>query len=383
MNTLAPTDAVIGVRGPLKRTSVYTRDILDEEAFSRAIVHERKRAERTRESFLLLLLSAGKHSQLEQGARLLQSVISKLMLSTREADIIGWSRDKATVGLIFTCIDPESPKAVLSAVLERVSDCMRTIDARDQAEDLNISFHFFPDNCDHTDTQFPPDPVLYPDLSTLTEARRFSRVVKRVIDIVGSSLALVLFAPLLGAIAIAVKATSRGPVFFAQLRVGQGGKVFTMLKFRSMRNDSDPTKHKTFVTGFIKGNPLTHSDPSGESIYKLTNDIRITPVGRFLRKTSLDEFPQFFNVLKGDMSLVGPRPPIPYELSAYQRWHRHRLFGVKPGITGPWQISCRSRSTFDEMVRLDLRYAVSWTPWTDLRILLRTPLAVLRGSGAC
>lgn len=277
MNTLAPTDAVIGVRGPLKRTSVYTRDILDEEAFSRAIVHERKRAERTRESFLLLLLSAGKHSQLEQGARLLQSVISKLMLSTREADIIGWSRDKATVGLIFTCIDPESPKAVLSAVLERVSDCMRTIDARDQAEDLNISFHFFPDNCDHTDTQFPPDPVLYPDLSTLTEARRFSRVVKRVIDIVGSSLALVLFAPLLGAIAIAVKATSRGPVFFAQLRVGQGGKVFTMLKFRSMRNDSDPTKHKTFVTGFIKGNPLTHSDPSGESIYKLTNDIRITP----------------------------------------------------------------------------------------------------------
>jgi lipopolysaccharide/colanic/teichoic acid biosynthesis glycosyltransferase len=117
-------------------------------------------------------------------------------------------------------------------------------------------------------------------------------------------------------------------------------------------------------------------------VYKITNDKRITPIGKFLRRTSLDELPQFLNVLWGDMSLVGPRPPIPYELAAYQTWHRRRLLDVKPGITGLWQVTGRSTVKFDEMVRLDLRYATSWTPWLDLRILLQTPLAVIKGSGA-
>jgi lipopolysaccharide/colanic/teichoic acid biosynthesis glycosyltransferase len=117
-------------------------------------------------------------------------------------------------------------------------------------------------------------------------------------------------------------------------------------------------------------------------VFKLTKDRRITPVGNFLRRSSLDELPQLLNVLKGDMSLVGPRPPIPYELAVYQTWHRRRLLEVKPGITGLWQVMGRSQVSFDEMVRLDLRYAMTWTIWMDLRILLRTPMAVIRGSGA-
>jgi lipopolysaccharide/colanic/teichoic acid biosynthesis glycosyltransferase len=147
--------------------------------------------------------------------------------------------------------------------------------------------------------------------------------------------------------------------------------------------NNDPTVHKEFVTRLIASQTTgpQNQDP-GTSVYKLTDDKRITQVGKFLRRTSLDELPQFLNVLKGDMSLVGPRPPIPYELAAYQTWHRRRLLGVKPGITGLWQVISRSTVQFDEMVRLDLRYASTWTPWLDFKILLRTPLAVIKGTGA-
>ena len=147
--------------------------------------------------------------------------------------------------------------------------------------------------------------------------------------------------------------------------------------------NNDNSVHKEFVTKLIasRGESET-AHGNRENVYKITNDKRITPLGRFLRRTSLDELPQFLNVLWGDMSLVGPRPPIPYELAAYQTWHRRRLLDVKPGITGLWQVTGRSTVKFDEMVRLDLRYAMSWSPWLDIRILLRTPFAVIRGSGA-
>jgi lipopolysaccharide/colanic/teichoic acid biosynthesis glycosyltransferase len=136
------------------------------------------------------------------------------------------------------------------------------------------------------------------------------------------------------------------------------------------------------VLKLINNEPLAGATRKPGTVYKLTGDKRITPIGRFLRKTSLDELPQFLNVLRGDMSLVGPRPPIPYELAAYQTWHRRRLLEVKPGITGLWQVSGRSTVDFDAMVRLDLKYATSWSPWLDIKILLRTPIAVVRGSGA-
>jgi lipopolysaccharide/colanic/teichoic acid biosynthesis glycosyltransferase len=172
-------------------------------------------------------------------------------------------------------------------------------------------------------------------------------------------------------------------VLFKQQRVGQYGQCFKFLKFRSMYVNNDDFVHQKLVTELISSDSKCEpSNSNGENLFKLTNDDRITRVGRFLRRTSLDELPQLLNVLKGEMSLVGPRPAIPYELAAYQTWHRRRVLETKPGITGIWQVTGRSRVKFDEMVRMDLRYAMSWSPWLDLKILLRTPLAVIRGHGA-
>jgi lipopolysaccharide/colanic/teichoic acid biosynthesis glycosyltransferase len=224
---------------------------------------------------------------------------------------------------------------------------------------------------------------LYPDLLSYDQHKRAKLIIKRMIDIVGSALALVVSLPLLYAIGIAIKLTSRGPVLFRQRRVGQYGQRFTLFKFRSMKTDNDHNIHKAYVTKMIasKGERAAATE-NGEKIYKLTNDSRITPVGKFLRRTSLDEFPQFLNVLLGDMSLVGPRPAVRYEVAAYQTWHRRRVLDFKPGITGLWQVAGRSRVKFDDMVRMDLRYAASWSLWIDIKILLLTPLAVIRGTGA-
>jgi lipopolysaccharide/colanic/teichoic acid biosynthesis glycosyltransferase len=150
-----------------------------------------------------------------------------------------------------------------------------------------------------------------------------------------------------------------------------------------MKVGNDATIHKEYVKQLISGKAERHSsDGNSEGVFKLTRDPRITRVGAFLRRTSLDELPQFINVLKGEMSLVGPRPPVPYEVEAYDIWHRRRLLEAKPGITGLWQVSGRSRVTFDEMVRLDLQYAKACSPWMDVKILLRTPGAVVLGEGA-
>jgi lipopolysaccharide/colanic/teichoic acid biosynthesis glycosyltransferase len=202
---------------------------------------------------------------------------------------------------------------------------------------------------------------------------------------VGSSCGLLFLSPLFLAVAVAVKLNSKGPVLFRQTRVGQFGTPFTFLKFRSMYVNNDNRIHRDYVMSLISGNAQrqpSNGNGNGQGVYKLTNDSRITRVGDFLRRTSLDELPQLYNVLRGDMSLVGPRPAIPYEVEAYQPWHRRRVLEAKPGITGLWQISGRSRVGFDEMVRLDVRYATKRSFWLDLTILLMTPKAVLMGEGA-
>jgi lipopolysaccharide/colanic/teichoic acid biosynthesis glycosyltransferase len=183
-------------------------------------------------------------------------------------------------------------------------------------------------------------------------------------------------------VALAIKLTSKGPVFFRQQRIGQFGRRFMLLKLRSMFVGNDPSIHQEYVKQLIAaGADPQHKAPNGK-VFKLVNDPRITKVGAFLRRTSLDEIPQFINVFLGDMSLVGPRPPIAYEIEAYDLWHRRRVLEAKPGITGLWQVKGRSRVTFDEMVRLDLQYATTWSPWMDVKILLRTPAAVVNGDGA-
>jgi lipopolysaccharide/colanic/teichoic acid biosynthesis glycosyltransferase len=370
--------------GPqLEQATEGEREVLREETFKRMIAIERKRTERSKEPFLLMLLEAGKHHGPEKSGKALSSMVSILLSSTRETDVIGWYKDRTTVGALFTGLVGNDKNTILSTILGRVSATLRDELTFDQFNQVSISFHFFPDEWDDGKTGQPSDPALYPDLKSRGNGRKSQLGMKRVMDIVGSALLLLLCAPLLLIIALAIKMTSRGPVLFRQQRVGQNGQRFTFLKFRSMFVNNDHSVHQEFVKKLIASEEAMEASPqNGQGVYKITNDKRVTRVGKILRRTSLDELPQFLNVLRGEMSLVGPRPAIPYELAAYQTWHRRRVLEVKPGITGLWQVTGRSTVKFDEMVRLDLRYATSWTPWLDFRILMLTPLAVIRGSGA-
>ncbi len=264
-------------------------------------------------------------------------------------------------------------------------DCTAALRLHFDAEklkDIQVSFHIFPEEWDAESPHGPAPQELYVDLSQQTVSKKFSLILKRAMDVIGSSVALIMFSPIFLVIAVAVKLSSKGPVIFRQERVGQFGKTFICLKFRSMDCDSDPSIHQEYVSHFIAGKADAKSIQTAEStVYKLTKDPRITLLGRFLRKSSLDELPQFWNVLGGEMSLVGPRPPIPYELKSYEIWHRRRVLEAKPGLTGLWQVTGRSKTRFDDMVRLDLRYARSRSLWVDIKILLRTPMAVLLGIG--
>ncbi|MGD1048707.1 MAG: sugar transferase [Candidatus Krumholzibacteriaceae bacterium] len=207
------------------------------------------------------------------------------------------------------------------------------------------------------------------------------RFVKRSIDVVSASLVTVLGFPFFLAVALLIKLTSRGPVFYSQLRIGEQGEVFTLYKFRTMRQGVDDAIHREFTRTFIEGRMSNSSlDEKAPSVYKLTNDPRVTSIGNFLRKTSLDELPQFINILKGEMTIVGPRPPLQYELEYYEEWHKLRL-EVKPGLTGLWQVSGRSSVPFNEMVKLDLYYIEHWTLLLDFKIMMRTIPVMLFGSG--
>ncbi len=199
------------------------------------------------------------------------------------------------------------------------------------------------------------------------------RCIKRVMDIVGASLLLLALAPSLIIIALLVKITSNGPVIYRQNRIGYKGKYFKFLKFRSMQCNCDNRVHQEYVKKLIRGdteeiNKGTKNDP----FFKLKDDPRITKLGNILRKSSLDELPQLINVLRGEMSLVGPRPPIPYEIENYKPWHFRRILEVKPGITGLWQVYGRNKTTFDEMVRMDIKYAEKWSLFLDIKLLLKT-----------
>jgi lipopolysaccharide/colanic/teichoic acid biosynthesis glycosyltransferase len=362
--------------------AVPERDFFSQDSFHRVISLERRRTERSRKPFLLMLLDVGDQLPPEASEKSLPQLFAALLAATRETDVIGWYESNRIVGVMFTEICLEDRKTIMSTMISRLSDMLRDNPTLEQFSQVSISFHVFPEDW-NTDSRKPSNPVFYPDLSKKKENKRSFETLKRVMDVVGSLLALLVAAPVFAAIAIAIKATSEGPIFFRQTRIGQHGKPFMFFKFRSMKTGNDATAHKEYVKRLISGNAERHqSNGNGNGVFKLTADPRITKVGAFLRKTSLDELPQFINVLKGEMSLVGPRPPIPYEVEAYDVWHRRRLLEAKPGITGLWQVSGRSRVTFDEMVRLDLRYARAWTPWMDIKILLRTPLAVVAGDGA-
>jgi exopolysaccharide biosynthesis polyprenyl glycosylphosphotransferase len=196
------------------------------------------------------------------------------------------------------------------------------------------------------------------------------RVFKRIFDVLVAALALVLGAPFAALIAVLIKLDSPGPVIFAQQRLGEMEKPFTFFKFRTMYQDAEAVREN-----------LIRESNGDRRLFKMKDDPRVTRVGRWLRKHSIDEFPQFLNVLRGDMSIVGPRPAVPSEVEFYMEWHRHRL-DVPAGITGMWQVSGRSDLSFDEAALLDIWYAENWTFLLDLKIILRTIGVVLFGKGA-
>jgi lipopolysaccharide/colanic/teichoic acid biosynthesis glycosyltransferase len=356
---------------------------LNQELFLTMLRVERKRTERSHRRFVLMLLEARSLLKAGEEQETFVKVVAALSESTRETDIRGWYKEQSVIGMIFTEVGDADGKSIAKALLNKVTNALSSALGIEQINEIKLSLHVFPEHSNEQGPGGPTDSVFYPDLDRSRDPKRTARAMKRSIDIAGSLFALTLAAPFLIVIAVLIKLTSRGPVLFRQQRVGQYGRRFTFLKFRSMYFTGDHTIHKEFVKRLIAGTSGQEQE-NGRTpeVYKLTNDPRITPFGRFLRKTSLDEIPQFLNVLTGSMSLVGPRPPIPYEFECYEMWHRQRLVAVKPGITGQWQVGGRSRTTFDEMVRMDLKYSSSWTVWGDIKILSQTPRAVLSGVGA-
>ena len=361
---------------------VDTSTLVPEDMFRRVLSLERKRSARSGQRFVLILLNLGAALRGEGQDAGLDSITKALVLATRETDLLGWYKDGEQVGAICTEVGSGSVNSILSTLDSRIRTALRSRLSLQQMNAIRISFHVFPDDLDLENGGRPADKSLYPDLYPEDISQKSSQAIKRTIDIIGGVLALALLSPFLIIIAVAIKLTSKGPILFKQQRLGQYGTRFTFLKFRSMYYQSDPRIHQNYIKKFISGKHESAHSGGRQDIFKIQDDPRVTPVGRFLRRTSLDELPQFLNVLTGEMYLVGPRPPIPYEVERYNLWHRRRFLEIKPGITGLWQVEGRSRTKFDEMVRLDLKYAKTWSPWLDIKILLRTPSAVLRGDGA-
>jgi exopolysaccharide biosynthesis polyprenyl glycosylphosphotransferase len=359
------------------RTATVARGRLhDQHDFLQLLYLERRRSERSNRSLCLILLDGINIADPVTREGALQQVFKRLRSSVRETDIIGWYELNNKLAVVFSDLSSLNQR-VVNGLRTRVTTALTVVLTPELVKRIAISVHVFPRNEDRSGGV--SDYNFYPDLPHQYQAQKTARVLKRLIDVAGSFLLLCMLGPFLALIALVIKLHSRGPVLFRQIRVGERGKPFSFWKFRSMYVGSDTAIHKEYVTKFIS---RVESASQTEEVYKITNDPRVTLIGRFLRKTSLDELPQLWNVFCGEMSLVGPRPPLPYELECYELWHHRRIFEAKPGITGLWQVTGRSRTTFNEMVRLDLRYAQQWSIWLDFKILLQTPKAVLMGEGA-
>jgi len=280
----------------------------------------------------------------------------------------------------FECLGPVRDLPVVIAT-HRIDEVVIALPSAEHAtilsivglcERMGVEFRLVPETYDLTLGSLEVDHIAGIPLIGRRETtiRGINLVIKRVIDILASSVALLVSAPVIALLAIAVKIDSTGPVFIPQVRVGMRGRTFRCFKVRSMHQDADRR-----LADLMKDNE------AGGVIFKMRDDPRRTRVGRVLRKLSLDELPQFWSILTGEMSLVGPRPPFPHEVAQYEDWHKRRL-SVTPGLTGLWQVSGRSDLPFDEMVMLDLYYIENWSLSLDLKIILRTIPTVISGRGA-
>jgi exopolysaccharide biosynthesis polyprenyl glycosylphosphotransferase len=356
---------------PFAATAPRRRHVISEELFHDALIRERKRADRFEEAFALVMITIDRR---RLSAPTVARMAESLSRSQSGADVIGWLEQDSVLGLIRSIPSREPGDSATVLANEFRGQLTRYL-SLDHASCCSVQCETYSSRSDAV------APVIFDPGNRRTEPRHVAYVAaKRALDIAGSLACLMVFSPLFLCAAAGVKLTSKGPVLFRQQRVGEAGRPFTMFKFRTMHVNCDHRIHQQYVESFIQSNQPAGSGTG--AVFKLVDDPRVTSIGNFLRRSSIDELPQFWNVLRGEMSLVGPRPPLPYEVARYKRWHRRRVLEVKPGITGLWQVKGRSRTTFDEMVRLDLQYARSYSLWTDLIILLATPRAVLSGKGA-
>ena len=378
----ATTSGGKGGSSGMKRLSLEVGDswydisgYYQQDLFREMLARERKRTERSRNPFVLILIDIGELIR-ERGPKNITGIIAvqkikeSLAEIIRETDIRGWYEKQRVLGMIFTEIGEMNQQTLTEKVRKQIE---LAIGGWGTGQ-IEISAFSFP-----VHEQNGSSEVLikfYPEAGSAPK-KRGKLILKRIVDIAGGVIGVVLFAPLFILMPPLIKLTSKGPVFYRQERVGEKGQLFTLLKFRSMYINTDDSIHKEYVSKLIKG---AVDDEKG--VYKIQKDPRVTPIGRFLRKTSLDEIPQFLNVLKGDMSLVGPRPPIPYETAQYDLWHIRRIMESKPGITGIWQVEGRSQTSFDGMVRMDLQYLKKQSIWLDLKLILKTPFALLTAKGA-
>jgi lipopolysaccharide/colanic/teichoic acid biosynthesis glycosyltransferase len=350
--------------------------IADEVIFNRLLSMERKRSERTGAPFLLVLINCERLVRTRVKSSI-EHIGTALAASIRDTDVTGWHRNRSTLGVIFTSLKGTSRAATRTAVSGKIQKLLGENLSAEDIGSVEISFHFFPESDEPGGDCLESGNVLYAEQESKDISKKAFSAVKRSIDIAGSLIALLVLSPVFVVISVLIKMTSDGPIFHRQRRLGKAGVEFIFLKFRSMYVANDSRIHREFTQNLIRGSV---DYPNGA--YRSQKDPRITRLGRILRASCLDELPQFINVLSGSMSLVGPRPPIPYEFECYQLWHRRRILEAKPGITGLWQVQGRSRAAFDDMVRMDLQYIRERSLWIDLKILLKTPFVVISGHGA-
>jgi exopolysaccharide biosynthesis polyprenyl glycosylphosphotransferase len=343
-------------------------DILPKPHFIRELQREKVRADRSKAPLSVALFGASATTGH------VEEFLTILYTNKRATDVIGYL-SKDCVAVLLPETSPEGARRQTQRILDRVGEMPVSPVTRTYPDEL----------FDHLLAERQPLDNFYPFYvqEGLEEQGRTAYTLKRTLDVLGALAAIVALAPLMVATAIAVRLSSPGPVIFKQLRLGRRGVPFAFYKFRSMYCNADDRIHRDYVATLIKGDLGQANQGDGEKpLFKLKADPRITRVGRFIRKTSIDELPQLFNVLKGDMSLVGPRPPVLYEVEKYQSWHLRRILEARPGITGLWQVEGRSTTSFDEMVRLDLRYISKCSLLMDLKILVKTVKVVLRCDGA-